>query len=149
MRNLPFFIFFLLIAILSGCIQCITGGNIHIRKKYIGNVCGLANGIYVEEIKADSFKNEVPVVYTKLRSASLYKQSNNPMRLYFTRDCKNVLVWENNKIVDTLHQPLAFHKNNWYVFHSTDAHMTIFMFVDAGGKRHFKEVEGKSGLVNF
>ncbi|MGG9963806.1 hypothetical protein [Ferruginibacter sp. SUN106] len=149
MRNLTCLPFLLLITILPGCIQCITGGNLHVRKKYIGNVCGLANGIDIEEIKVDSFKNEVPVTYTKLRSAYLYKQSNNPMRLYFARDCKNVLVWEKNKIVDTLHQPLAFNKNNWYVFYSSDAHMTIFMFVDAKGKRHFKEVEGKSGLVNF
>jgi hypothetical protein len=151
--TLSILLFFIPSIMLQGCLQCITGGNLHIKKRYVSNVCGLLNGVYVREVKVDSFYNNVPVKYATLRSASLYKQgaspNKDPKRLYFAKDCKRVFLWDKNKIVDTLYEPIKFNKNNWYLFHSTDANMEIFMFVDELGKRHFQQVEGKSGLRNF
>jgi hypothetical protein len=138
---------------IQGCLQCISGGNLHIRKKYVSNVCGLVNGVYVSEIRVDSFKNDLPFKYSTISSASLYRQgaspNHDPKRLYYTKDCKRIFLWKNDRIYDTLNTSFAFKQNSWYQFHSSDAHTDIFIFIDKSGKRHFNEVSGKAGLINF
>jgi len=152
-RNLWILIFSTVTIVLQSCLQCITGGQLHIKKKYVSNVCGLVNGVYVRKIEVDSFQNDIPTKYTTIRSASLYRQgaspNNDPKRLYFGKDCKEIYLWEKNKIVDTVKGPLTFEKETWYLFYSRDAHTGIFMFVDKAGNRHFNEVSEKSGLTNF
>ena len=137
----------------QSCIECVTGGDLDIYEKYVYNNCGLLNGVYIEEIKIDSIVDGIPLKYTTVLSANLYKQgaspNNNPTRLYFDKDCKEIYSWEKGKIIDTLKGPLIFKKNTWYSFHSTDANENIFMFIEQIGKRHFKRVSGKSGLSNF
>lgn len=146
-------LFSTLATILTSCLQCITGGQLHIKKSYVSNVCGLVNGVYVKEIKVDSFQNNIPTKYTITRSASLYRQgaspSNDPKKLYFDKDCKEVYLWDKDNIIDTIKGPMTFNRENWYLFYSMDAHTEIYMFVDKSGDRHFQEVSGKSGLTNF
>jgi len=160
-RNLTLLFFSTLTIILTSCLQCtsgreqcITGGQLHIKKNYVSNVCGLVNGVYVREIKVDSFQNDIPTKYTTIRSASLYRQLappnyNDPKRLYFDKDCKETYLWEKDNIVDTVKGTMTFNKETWYLFYSIDAHTEIFMFIDKSGKRHFQEVSGKSRLTNF
>ncbi len=101
----------------------------------------------------DSFKNDIPSKYTTTRSATLYRQgaspNKDPRRLYFNKDCKQVYLWNNDIIIDTIKGPLTFTTDSWYLFHSMDAHTEIYMFIDKSGKRRFHEVSGKSGLTNF
>jgi len=155
-NNLTLLVLSIFTFISQGCsrLQCITGGNLHIKKNYVSNACGLVNGVYVREIKVDSFHNELPIRYITVRSASLYRQLasphySDPKRLYFDKDCKEVYLWDKDRIVDTIKGPLAFNTNNWYLFYSMDAHTEIFMFIDKSGRRHFQEVSGKSGLRNL
>ena len=152
-RNLIFLLFSTLTIILTSCLQCITGGQLHIEKNYISNVCGLVNGVYVREIKVDSFKNEIPSKYKTTLSASLYRQGANPnndaKKLYFDKDCKEVYLWDKENIVDTVKGPIIFKKENWYVFYSLDAHTEIYMFIDKTGDRKLYEVSAKAGLTNF
>ena len=152
-RNLTLLVFSALTIILTSCLQCITGGRLHIKKNYVSNVCGLLNGVYVREIKVDSFKNGFPVKYTTLRSASLYRQgaspNHDPKKLYFDKDCKKFYLWDKEKVVDTIKGPFIFSKEKFYSFHSGDAHTEIYMFIDKSGKRHFQELSSKSGLTNF
>ncbi len=138
----------------QGCfVQCITGGNLHVKKKYVSNFCGLVNGVYIEEIKVDSLHHEIPVKYSRLRTANLYREGatpdKDPKRLYFIRDCKAYYTWKNGKITDTVKGALDFKLNNWYLFSSTDSNTSIFMFIDGEGRKTFKEVSEKSRLVNF
>jgi len=147
-------LFSALAIMLQGCLQCTTGGQLHVKKNYVSNVCGLVNGVYVREIRVDSFQNDIPTKYRTIRSVSLYRQLappnyNDPKRLYFDKDCRQVYLWNKDNIVDTIKGPMTFAKNNWYLFWSRDAHTEIFMFIDKSGKRHFQEVSGKSGLTNF
>ena len=139
--------------LLQGCLQCITGGQLHIKKNYVSNACGLLNGVSVREIKVDSFKNDIPSKYTTIRSASLYRQgaspNNDPKKLYFDKDCKETYLWDKDNIVDTVKGTMTFNKETWYSFYSMDAHTEIYMFIDKSGDRQFKEVSGKSGLTNF
>ena len=160
-RNLTLLFFSTLTIILTSCLQCtsgreqcITGGQLHIKKNYVSNVCGLVNGVYVREIKVDSFQNDIPTKYTTIRSTSLHRPLSppdykDPKRLYFDKDCKEVYLWDKDKIVDTTKGPLTFKNENWYLFYSMDAHTQIYMFIDKSGNRHFQEVSGKSGLTNF
>ena len=153
-RNLILLFFCTLPITLTSCLQCITGGQLRVKENYVSNVCGLVNGVYVREIKVDSFQNDIPKKYTTIRSAPLYRQLtppdyNDPKRLYFDKDCKEVYLWTKDNIVDTVKGPMTFTKNNWYLFWSSDAHTEIFMFIDNSGKRHFQEVSGKSALTNF
>jgi hypothetical protein len=142
----------LIVIILQSCLQCITGGNLHVKKRFVSNVCGLANGVYVREIKVDNFNDRLPVKYSILRSASLYREGRkpgvDPKRLYY-KDCKRFFNWFNDRITDTVAAPLDFRKNNWYIFSSSDANTDIFMFVDERGKRHLIEKSGKADLINF
>jgi hypothetical protein len=152
-RNLAILFFLALTIMLQSCLQCITGGQLHVKNNYVSNVCGLLNGVYVREIKVDSFQNEIPAKYTTIRSASLYRKSaspnKDPKRLYFTKDCKQIYLWDKGNIVDTVKGPLTVNKDSWYLFSSSDAHVQIYMFIDKVGTRHFHEVSGKSGLTNF
>ena len=152
-RNLTLLLFLTLLIILTSCLQCITGGQLHIKKNYVSNVCGLVNGVYVREIKVDSFQNDIPAKYTTIRSAPLYRQgaspNNDPKKLYFDKDCKEVYLWDKDNIVDTVKGPMTFNKENWYLFYSMDAHTEIYMFIDKSGDRRFQEVSGHSGLTNF
>ena len=138
---------------LHGCLQCITGGRLHVKKNYVSNVCGLVNGVYVREIKVDSFQNHIPTKYITISSASLYRQeaspNKNPKRLYFDKDCKQVYLWNKSNIIDTIKGSLIFNKDSWYLFKSRDANTEIYMFIDKSGDRNFYEVSGKSGLINF
>jgi hypothetical protein len=138
---------------LQSCFQCITGGQLHIKKTYVSNACGLLNGVYIREIKVDSMQNEIPSKYATLRSTHLYRQgaspNNDPKKLYFYKDYKEVYLWDNDKIVDTIKGPLTFKKENWYLFQSRDAHTEIYMFIDKSDHWNFYEVSGKSGLTNF
>jgi hypothetical protein len=137
----------------TSCVHCITGGKLHIKKNYVSNACGLVNGVYVKEIKVDSFQNYIPSKYTTIRSASLYRQNaspnNDPKKLYFDKDCKEIYLWNKGNIVDTVKGPMTFNKENWYLFYSIDAHTETYMFVDKSGNRRFQEVSGKSGITNF
>ena len=147
-------LFFLTLPItLTSCLQCISGGQLHIKQNYVSNTCGLLNGVYVREIKVDSFQNDIPTKYTTIRSASLYKQgaspNNDPKKLYFDKDCKEFYLWDKENIVDTIKGPITFKNENWYLFTSMDAHTEIYMYVDKSGDRSFKEVSGKSGQTNF
>ena len=152
-RNLTLLLFSTLITALTSCLQCISGGQLHIKKNYVSNACGLVNGIYVRELKVDSFTNDIPTKYTTIRSTSLYRQgaspNNDPKKLFFDKDCKEVYLWDKDKIVDTTKGPLTFKNENWYLFYSMDAHTEIYMFIDKSGDRVFREVSGKSGLTNF
>ena len=152
-RNLALLLFSVSTIIWTSCSQCMTGGELHIKKHYVSNDCGLVNGVYVKEIKVDSFKNDIPKAYTTIRSASLYRQgaspNNDPKRLYFDKDCKEIYLWNKDKIVDTIKGPMTFNNENWYSFYSMDAHTEIYMFIDKSGERHFQEVSGKSGLTNY
>lgn len=152
-RNWTLLLFSVTSLMLTSCFQCVTGGQLHIKKNYVSNDCGLVNGVYVKEIKADSLQNGIPTKYTVIRSASLYRQgaspNNDPKKLYFDKDCKEIYLWDNDNIVDTIKGPMTFKKDNWYLFYSMDAHTEIYMFVDKSGDRHFQEVSGKSGLTNF
>jgi len=152
-RNLTILLVLTTTIFLQSCFQCITGGELHINRNYVSNVCGLLNGVYIKEIKVDSFQNDIPTKYTTIRSTSLYRHgaspNNDPKRLYFDKDCKEVYMWDNENIVDTVKGPMGFKKENWYLFSSRDAHTEIFMLIDKNGDRHFQEVSGKSGLTNF
>ena len=152
-RNLWVLIFLTATIILQSCLQCVTGGQLNIKRNYVSNVCGLVNGVYVREIKVDSFQNDIPTKYKTIRSASLYRQgaspNNDPKRLYFDKDCKEIYLWEKDNIVDTVKGPLTFKKDTWYLFYSKDTHTGIFMFVDKAGNRHMNEISEKSGLTNF
>lgn len=151
-RSFIFLLFPILVILLTGCLQCITGGNLHVRKNYVSNICGLVNGVYVREIKVDSFDKDIPAKFTTIRSAPLYRKGgphSDPRKLYFDRDCKEIYLWHNGKIVDTLKGPMIFNKEQWYLFYSMDAHTEIYMFIDKRGDRQFHEVSGKSGLTNF
>jgi hypothetical protein len=152
-RKIAILLFSILTILLQGCLQCITGGQLHVKKNYVSNVCGLLNGVYVREIKVDSFQNDIPAKYTTIRSASLYRQgaspNKDPKRLYFDKDCKQIYLWEKGKIVDTVKVPLIVNKDNWYLFYSSDAHTKVYMFIDKSGNRHLYEISGKSGLTNF
>jgi hypothetical protein len=151
--NLRILIFSTVTFVFQSCLQCITGGQLHIKKNYVSNVCGMVNGVYVREIKVDSFQNDIPTKYTTIRSAPLYRQgasaNNDPKRLYFNKDYKEIYLWDKDNIVDTVKGPLTFKKETWYLFYSRDAHTEIFMFIDKAGNRHLNEVSGKSGLTNF
>lgn len=153
-RSVIIFLFSAVTFTLQGCLQCTTGGQLRIKKSYVSNVCGLVNGVYVREIKVDSFQNDIPVKFTTIRSASLYRPLSppdykDPKRLYFDKDCKEVYLWDKDKIIDTANGPLTFKNENWYLFYSMDAHTGIYMFIDKSGNRHFREVSEKSGLKNF
>ena len=151
--NFTFLLFSTFTSLLTGCLQCVTGGQMHIKKNYVSNTCGLVNGVYVREIMVDSFVNNIPTKYTTIRSASLYRQgsspSNDPKKLYFDKDCKEVYLWDKNNIIDTVKSQFTFNIENWYLFESMDAHTNIFMFIDKSGDRNIYEVSGKSGLMNF
>lgn len=138
---------------LTSCLQCISGGQLHIKQNYISNSCGLVNGVYIREIKVDSFQNDAPTKYTTIRSANLHRQgaspNNDPKKLYFDKDCKEFYLWDRENIVDTVRGPIKFKNENWYLFTSMDAHTEIYMYVDKSGDRSFKEVSGKSGQTNF
>ncbi len=153
-RSISILLFSTLTIMLQGCLQCTTGGELHVKKSYVSNVCGLVNGVYVREIKVDSFQNDIPTKYTTIRSTSLYRPLSppdykDPKRLYFDKDCREVYLWDKDKIVDTTKGPLTFKNENWYLFYSMDAHTQIYMFIDKSGNRHLQEVSGKSGLTNF
>jgi hypothetical protein len=141
------------ILMLQSCLQCISGGKLHVKRKYVSNVCGLLNGVFVSEIRVDSFHNGLPVKYANIRSTTLYRNgaspNKDPKRLYYAKDCKRVFLWQNNKIKDTINQPMTFSKSNWYLFDSYDANTAIFMHIDSTGKRRLQEVERRSGFVNF
>lgn len=152
-RNLTLLLFSTLIIALTSCLQCISGGQLHIKKNYVSNACGLVNGVYVRELNVDSFTNDIPTKYTTIRSASLYRQgaspNKDPKKLFFDKDCKEVYLWNKDIIIDTLKGPMTFSKEKWYLFYSMDAHTSIFMFIDKSGDRQLHEVSGKSGLNNF
>lgn len=139
--------------ILQSCLQCITGGELHIKRNHVSNVCGLLNGVDIKGIQVDSFENNIPVKYVTLRSAFLYRQgaspNNDPKKLYFDKDCKEHYLWENGNVIDTLKGTMAFKNDSWYVFSSHDAHTKIYMFIDKSGDRQFKEKSNKSGNTNF
>lgn len=152
-NSLTFLLFLTFIITLTSCLQCITGGKLQIKKNSVSNVCGLLNGVYVEEINVDSFKNGIPAKYTTIRSASLYRQgaspNNDPKRLYFVKDCKEFYLWDKKKIVDTIKGPIIFRKENWYLFSSMDSHTEIYMFIGKSGDRLTHEVSDKSWFTNF
>jgi hypothetical protein len=152
-RRLVSVSFLTLTAMLQGCMQCISGGQLHVKKNYVSNECGLVNGVHVREIKVDSFQNDIPTKYTTIRSATLYRQgaspNNDPKKLYFNKDCREIYLWDKNNIVDTVEGPLTFSKQTWYLFSSRDAHTEIYMFVGKSGERQFHEISGKSALTNF
>ena len=152
-RILTLFMISALTLILPSCLQCITGGQLHIKRNYVSNVCGLLNGVDIKEIKVDSFENDVPVKYVTLRSAFLYRQgaspNNDPQKLYFNNDCKEHYLWDNGNVIDTVKGIMKFKSDSWYVFSSYDTHTKIYMFIDKSGERQFEEVSDKSGNVNF
>jgi hypothetical protein len=152
-RNLTLLLFGVLSLFLIGCLQCITGGRLHVNKNSVSNICGLLNGVHVQEIVVDSFENDIPIKYKPTRSTTLYRQgaspNHDPKKLHFGRDCKEVYLWDKDKIIDTVNGPMSFTKQNWYSFYSSDAHTKIYMYVDKSGRRHFHETSGKSGLTNF
>ena len=153
LRNLLIFYFSVLSVFVPSCTRCITGGQLHIKENYISNACGLINGVYIKEIQVDSIVNNIPTKFITILSATLYRQgaspNNVPTRLYFDKDCKEVYLWSNEKIIDTIQSSFTFKEEAWYSFHSMDSHQEIFMLVDKSGKRHFYEVSEKSGLTNF
>jgi hypothetical protein len=152
-RNLIMIVVVTSTIMLQSCLQCATGGKLHIKQNYISNVCGLLNGVHIREIKVDSFQGDIPSKYTTIRSASLHRQgaspNNDPKKLYFDKDCKEIYLWDQQNIVDTVKGPMVFKNENWYLFSSQDAHTKIFMFIDKTGDRHFHELSEKSGLSNY
>jgi hypothetical protein len=138
---------------LQSCLQCITGGQLHIKKNHVSNVCGLLNGVAIKEIKVDSFENDIQVKYVTIRSAFLYRQgaspNNDPKKLYFDKDCKEHYLWDKGNVIDTVKGAMKFKNDSWYVFSSYDTHTLVFMFVDKSNDRHIEVVSDKSGNANF
>jgi hypothetical protein len=131
-------LFFLLASLeLWSCSICIGGGELVVKKNYVYNKCGLLNGVSINEIKVNSFQNNVPSKYIVLRGATLYRQgaspNNDPKRLYFDKDCKENYIYQGDQIIDTIKGPMAFNRNAWYLLQNDDTN--VFMFIDDSGNR--------------
>jgi hypothetical protein len=134
-RILYFGIIMLMLNSCTRYINCIGGGEVVTRQKYLFNYCGLGDA-RIEEIEVDSFSNNLPAKYRMTKWARLYDYkapfNKEPKKLYYIH-C-DTLVAAGTENVDKMQCPFIFNTNKWYVVKASST--LIFIYVDNNGKKY-------------
>lgn len=118
-----------------GCYQCMVGGRLIAKQNYTLNKCGFSSGVQIQEIKVDSFSNNVPAKYSTTKWCRLYDDNRRidrePKRLYYSKHCDTIHVSPDAK----MQCPFKFNNNTWYWARSDNVTASVFIYVNNAGKK--------------
>jgi hypothetical protein len=124
------------ICFLESCtgLSCMTGGDFEIRQNYVYYRCRNSK-VILEELKVDSFANNLPAVFTVSKSTHLDGNKQGESKRFYYTDCTTQTDRLAGQSKPSNECPFLFNKNTWYRVRHGNANVVTLFYVDMEGRK--------------